>query len=68
VFRRDDRRLLGGHVLGEGATELVHQAQAVLRLGGTIDYFIQPSTTSPTLSEAYKYAAYDGLQRLSARS
>lgn len=67
VFRRGDRRLLGAHVLGESATELVHQAQAVLRFGGTIDYFIEAVYNVPTLSEAFKYAAYDGLQRL-ARS
>jgi NAD(P) transhydrogenase len=64
VFRRADRVLLGAHVLGEGAIELVHQAQAVLRFGGTIDYFIQAVYNVPSASEAYKYAAYDGLQRL----
>lgn len=64
VFSPRDRRLLGVHILGESATELVHQGQAVLRLGGTIDYFIDAIYNVPSLSEAYKYAAYDGLQRL----
>jgi NAD(P) transhydrogenase len=64
VFRADDRRLLGVHILSETATELVHQGQAVLRFGGTIDYFIEAVYNVPSESEAYKYAAYDGLQRL----
>jgi len=64
VFRREDKVLLGVHVLGDSATELVHQGQAVLSLGGTIDQFIQAVYNVPTLSETYKYAAYDGLQRL----
>jgi NAD(P) transhydrogenase len=67
VFRRDDRRLLGVHILGESATELVHHGQAVLHFDGTIDYFIQAVYNVPTLSESYKYAAYDGLQRLARR-
>jgi hypothetical protein len=48
------------------AAELVHQRQAVLNYGGTIDYFIHSTFNVPTESEAYKYAAYDGLQRLQA--
>jgi NAD(P) transhydrogenase len=68
VFQRDDRRLLGVHILGESATELVHQGQAVLHFGGTIDAFIQAVYNVPTLSETYKYAAYNGLQRLAPRS
>jgi NAD(P) transhydrogenase len=67
VFRRADRKLLGAHVLGDNAAELVHQGQAVLHHGGTIDYFIHSTFNVPTDSEAYKYAAYDGLQRLQAR-
>jgi NAD(P) transhydrogenase len=67
VFQREDRKLLGVHVLGDHATELVHQGQAVLNYGGTIDYFIHSTFNAPTESEAYKYAAYDGLQRLQAR-
>ena len=67
VFQRKDRKLLGVHVLGDHAAELVHQGQAVLNYGGTIDYFIHSTFNVPTESEAYKYAAYDGLQRLQAR-
>jgi NAD(P) transhydrogenase len=66
VFRRDDRSLLGVHIIGSSATELIHIGQAVLHFGGTIDYFIHSTFDVPTESEAYKYAAYDGLQRLSA--
>jgi NAD(P) transhydrogenase len=64
VFGREDRKLLGIHVLGDLAAELVHQGQAVLNYGGNIDYFIHSTFNVPTQSEAYKYAAYDGLQRL----
>jgi NAD(P) transhydrogenase len=68
VFRRDDRRLLGVHVLGEVASELVHIGQAVLHTGGSIDRFIHTTFNVPTYAEAFKYAAYDGLQRLAGRS
>jgi NAD(P) transhydrogenase len=64
VFRRADRRLLGVHVLGDTAAELVHVGQMVLHAGGTIDQFIHTTFNVPTQSEAFKYAAYDGLQRL----
>jgi NAD(P) transhydrogenase len=64
VFGRRDRRLLGVHILGEEAGELVHHGQAVMHAGGTIDQFIHTTFNVPTRSEAYKYAAYDGLQRL----
>jgi NAD(P) transhydrogenase len=67
VFERESRRLLGVHVLGDHAAELVHLGQAVLNSGGSIDYFIHSTFNVPTESEAYKYAAYDGLQRLQAR-
>ena len=66
VFRRDDRRLLGVHVLGDSATELVHHGHTVLHFDGTIDYFIRTVYNVPTLTEAYKYAAYNGLQRLAS--
>jgi NAD(P) transhydrogenase len=68
VFGRADRKLLGVHVLGGSAAELIHQGQAVLYFGGTIDYFIHTTFNVPTESEAYKYAAYDGLQRLARSS
>ncbi|MCA9832290.1 MAG: Si-specific NAD(P)(+) transhydrogenase [Dehalococcoidia bacterium] len=64
VFRRDDKRLLGVHILGASAAEMIHLGQAVVHFGGTIDYFIDATFNVPTESEAYKYAAYDGLQRL----
>jgi NAD(P) transhydrogenase len=67
VFRRDDQRLLGCSIVGEGACELIHLAASVMAFGGTIDYFIQAVFNYPTLSDAYKYAAYDGLQRLAQR-
>jgi NAD(P) transhydrogenase len=67
VFRRSDRQLLGAHVLGESAAELIHIASAVLQLGGTLDAFIEMVFNYPTLSDAFKYAAYDGLGRLAGR-
>lgn len=66
VFRRNDKRLLGVHILGSSAAEMIHVGQAVLHYGGTIDYFIDTTFNVPTEMEAYKYAAYDGLQRLGA--
>jgi NAD(P) transhydrogenase len=68
VFGRDDRRLLGVHVIGDIAAEMIHEGQAVLHHGGTIDYFIHSTSNVPTHAEAYKYAAYDGLQRLAGGS
>jgi NAD(P) transhydrogenase len=56
--------LLGVHVIGEGATELIHLGSAVIESGGTIDSFIELVFNYPTLSEMYKYAAYDGLGNL----
>jgi NAD(P) transhydrogenase len=68
VFRASDRRLIGAHILGEEASELIHIAQAVLHSGGTIDEFIDTTFNFPTRADAYKDAAYDGLQHLQARS
>jgi NAD(P) transhydrogenase len=64
VVRRQDRRLLGVHMVGEGVTELIHQGQGVLHFEGSIDYFIHSTFDVPTVSDSYKYAAYDCLQRL----
>jgi NAD(P) transhydrogenase len=64
IFRREDRRLLGVHIIGERATELIHIGQAVMSFGGTIDYFIDSVFNYPTLSEAYKVAALDGISRM----
>ncbi|MCB2072806.1 MAG: Si-specific NAD(P)(+) transhydrogenase [Novosphingobium sp.] len=58
------RRVLGVHIIGEGATELIHIGQAVINLGGTVDYFIDNSFNFPTLAEAYKVAALDAWNRL----
>ena len=64
LFRRDDRRLLGVHIMGEQAAEIIHLGQAVLQNGGGLDYFIQAPFNVPTWTDAYKYAAFDGLQQL----
>ena len=64
IFRRDNKQLLGVQIFGEGATELIHLGMAVLESGGTIDTFIALVFNFPTLSELYKYAAYDGLGNL----
>jgi len=64
LFHRDDRRLLGVHAIGTGATELVHIGQAVLGLGGGIDYFLGTVFNYPTLAECYKVAALDAHNKL----
>ncbi len=64
VFSPSDQSLLGVHVIGDSASELIHVGQACLQLGGTLDFFIQTVFNYPTLGEAYKYAGYDGLQNL----
>ena len=68
VFRVSDKVLLGVHIVGELASELIHIGQFVLHAGGTIDRFIDATFAVPTRSEAYKYAAYDGLDRLARRA
>jgi NAD(P) transhydrogenase len=64
IFSLKTRRLLGVHIVGEGATELVHIGQAVLNLHGTLDYFIENTFNYPTLAEAYKIAALDAFNRM----
>ncbi len=64
IFDPKSKRLLGVHIIGERATELIHIGQAVATLGGSIDYFIETVFNYPTLTEAYKVAALDGLSRL----
>jgi len=66
LFHREDRRLLGVHAIGTNATELVHIGQAVLGLGGGIDYFLQTVFNYPTLAECYKVAALDASNKLRA--
>jgi NAD(P) transhydrogenase len=64
LFHREDRRLLGVHCIGTGATELVHIGQAVLGLGGGLDYFLGTVFNYPTLAECYKVAALDASNKL----
>ena len=61
VFDANDFKLLGVHIVGENASELVHTGMMVMQFGGTINAFIEGVFNFPTLSEGYKYAAYDGL-------
>jgi NAD(P) transhydrogenase len=67
IFHRETRCLLGVHIIGENATELVHLGMSVLESGGKLDTFIELVFNYPTLSEMYKYAAYDGLGNLAGR-
>ncbi|MGE0740645.1 MAG: Si-specific NAD(P)(+) transhydrogenase [Hyphomonadaceae bacterium] len=67
IFALETRRLLGVHIVGEGATELIHIGQAVLNLGGGLDYFVENTFNYPTLAEAYKIAALDAFNRMPAR-
>jgi NAD(P) transhydrogenase len=64
LFHREDRRLLGVHIIGTGATELVHVGQAVLTLGAGLDYFLGTVFNYPTLAECYKVAALDASNKL----
>jgi NAD(P) transhydrogenase len=64
IFSLETRRLLGVHIVGEGATELIHIGQAVLNLGGTLDYFVENTFNYPTLAETYKIAALDAWNRI----
>jgi NAD(P) transhydrogenase len=64
IVHADDRRLLGVHVFGTGATDLVHIGQAVMCCGGTVDYLVDTVFNYPTLSEAYKVAALDATNKL----
>ncbi|NIJ06697.1 NAD(P) transhydrogenase [Sphingomonas vulcanisoli] len=66
LFSIKSRRLLGVHIIGEGATELIHIGHAVLNLKGTIDYFLQNTFNYPTLAEAYKIAGLDAWNKLQA--
>jgi NAD(P) transhydrogenase len=64
IFSLKTRRLLGCHIVGEGATELIHIGQAVLNLKGTLEYFVDNTFNYPTLAEAYKIAALDAWNRM----
>ena len=65
IFHRENHSLLGVHIIGEGASELLHVGQAVMALGGTIEYFVDTVFNYPTLAECYKVAAFNGLNRVS---
>ena len=65
IFHRETRLILGVHIIGEGASELLHIGQAVLILGGTVEYFVDTVFNYPTLAECYKAAAFNGLNKLS---
>ncbi len=65
IFHRQTKQILGVHIIGEGAAELVHIGQAVMTLGGTVEYFIETVFNYPTLAECYKAAAFNGINRLS---
>ncbi len=64
IFSLKTRRLLGCHIVGEGATELIHIGQAVLNLKGTVEFFIENTFNYPTLAEAYKIAGLDAWNRM----
>jgi NAD(P) transhydrogenase len=64
LLHRSSLALLGAHAIGERAAEIIHIGQAVMAYGGTIDYFINTVFNYPTLAEAYKIAAFDGLNKL----
>ena len=65
IFHLETHELLGVHIIGEGASELVHIGQAVLSFGGRIEYFVNTVFNYPTLAECYKAAAFNGLNKLS---
>ena len=64
IFHRETKEILGVHIIGEGASELLHIGQAVLILNGTVEYFVDTVFNYPTLAECYKAAAFNGLNKL----
>jgi NAD(P) transhydrogenase len=64
IFNRDTKEVLGVHIIGEGASEILHIGQAVMTLKGTVDYFVDTVFNYPTLAECYKAAAFNGLNKL----
>ncbi len=65
IFHLETHEILGVHIIGEGASELIHIGQAVMAFKGKIEYFIDTVFNYPTLAECYKTAAFDGINRLS---
>ncbi|WKZ57647.1 MAG: Si-specific NAD(P)(+) transhydrogenase [Bdellovibrionota bacterium] len=66
LFHREDQRVLGVHIIGESSTELIHIGQAVIALGGGLNYLMDAVFNYPTLAECYKVAAFDGYNKLRA--
>ena len=64
LFDPKTKELLGVHIIGEGAAELLHIGQAVFTLKGTVEYFVDTVFNYPTLAECYKAAAFNGLNKL----
>ena len=64
LFHRETRRLVGVHIIGEGATELIHIGQTALAFEGTVEFFVSTVFNYPTLAECYKVAALDAFNRL----
>jgi NAD(P) transhydrogenase len=64
IFHRETHALLGVHIIGPSATELIHIGQSVLTFGGTVEYFVHNVFNYPTMAECYRTAALDGLNRL----
>jgi len=64
IFHRETREILGVHIIGEGASELLHIGQAVMTLKGTVNYFVETVFNYPTLAECYKQAAFNGVNKL----
>ena len=64
IFHLETREILGVHIIGDSASELIHIGQAVISFGGTLDYFLEAVFNYPTLAESYKIAAHDGISRL----
>jgi len=64
LIHQDDHRVLGVHAIGTGATELIHIGQTVMAFNGTAEFFVNNVFNFPTLAEAYKVAAYNGLNKL----
>ena len=67
LIHQESHQILGIHAIGTGATELIHIGQAVMALNGTVDYFINNVFNFPTLAEAYKVAALNGINKLQNR-
>jgi NAD(P) transhydrogenase len=64
IVSPEDRSILGVHVFGTGATELVHIGQTVMGCGGTVDYLVDAVFNYPTLAESYKVAALDAMNKM----